>query len=560
MLWRATPPDEQRPTAVPPAEHGRLLFGVCDDEVSRPLLSRPAAKEGLRVRLSVEAMNAALGDLKRLRYQTRVASAYEAFLVAKWLEGSGGATSAAPYGGVNEAVEALFDMLPSANLGRLHPFRYDWKAAHDSGRKTVWNNNSRVGARMSQRLFPNGLIASGLVSNAANLLEGMLPLENEVPRKPSWQSLAVLVLRDYDFSPGASWSDAQSLLCQHLNLSASELDSIASDRALGVSLVGSVEWSLETLEEALVPQQAVVVQSVPEDHSIAQAPGSPALSVVVDSRVERMLRLGVTAYSSVLLVGPPGTGKGTLLRWLFSEVNADPARFGLDTAQRPTPLWRTPDESWTTFDLIGGLAPDEEGHLTWSPGALLNAIAENRWLVLDETNRADMDKIMGPLLTWLSGQDVEVGRTKAHGGLPVRLRWSTAPSSGLVESDEEVSYSAGRDWRLIGTYNPQDAQRVFRFGQALSRRFVIVPIPALLPGQFDQLLATSYPSLSAFSAQIISGLYGAHLSDPQTTLGPAVFLGLARYVLTGLAGDAGAPPADEPEDETRSSHVVELLA
>ena len=188
---------------------------------------------------------------------------------------------------------------------------------------------------------------------------------------------------------------------------------------------------------ALGPQEAVTVEAP----AVAGSPLLPSeaanITVVVDSRVERMLRLALTAYSSILLVGPPGTGKGTLLKWLIAEAQREPEKYGFEPAFDPNPLWRTPDESWTAFDLIGGLAPDRSGVLSWAPGALLNAIAGNRWLVLDETNRADMDKIMGPLLTWLSKQEVELGTTGVNGGASIHLGWSPGRASKVETEPQE---------------------------------------------------------------------------------------------------------------------------
>lgn len=245
-----------------------------------------------------------------------------------------------------------------------------------------------------------------------------------------------------------------------------------------------------------------------------------------------MLRRAVASYPAVLLVGPPGTGKGTLLLWLFSEIRSDPAAFGMEAGPDPAPMWRTPDESWTAYELVGGLAPEANGELSWTAGALPNAIAENRWLVLDETNRADMDKIMGPLLTWLSGQEVEVGRTLAHGGQPVQIGWGTDRASTVTEGDQR-RFLAGVDWRLLGTYNPQDAQLVFRFGVALARRFAQVPVPAIDRGQFETLLESQHPGLPVDAATAIADLYEAHLDADETTLGPAVFLRLAQYLVEG---------------------------
>lgn len=485
------------------------------------------------MRIGAEAMNAALTDFAGLQYQSQVASAYEAFLTAKWIEAQGLQLG---FNEVNQAVAALFQLLPGDGLGRLSPFRYDWRVSKNSGRMTVWNNNTRGGRKKSATLFVDNDIRNGLVTNAASLLEAMLPTDpGGNPVKPKRQALAVLVLRDHEFSEDTTWSDADNRLKERLACTEAELSAITSSVPLGVSLVGGAQWSPATLPGVLGPQEVVTVQPPGNERSSLLPSEAEDIAVVVDSRVERMLRLALTAYSSILLVGPPGTGKGKLLKWLISQVQRDPEKYGFDVSFHPNPLWRTPDESWTTFELVGGLAPDKSGVLSWASGALLNAIAEDRWLVLDETNRADMDKIMGPLLTWLSKQDVELGTTEVNGGASIHLGWSTGHASEIEQSEKPLAhrYLAGRDWRLLGTYNPQDAQRVFRFGQALSRRFVIVPIPALKPGQFIQLLSSTYDDLPEAAGEAIGALYAAHQTDSDTALGPAVFLGVARYMLAG---------------------------
>jgi MoxR-like ATPase len=492
--------------------------------------------------VSAEAMNEALTDFASLQYPTQIVSAYEAFLTAKWIEARGLELG---FNEVNRAVAALFQLVPGDGLGRLSPFRYDWKTSDNSGRKTVWNNNTRGGTKKSATLFVNNDIRNGLMPNAASLLEAMLPTDpGGNPVKPKRQALAVLVLRDHEFPENATWSDADQLLRQRLTLTETDLSAVASPAPLGVPLLGEPQWSFATLTPTLAPQQAVTVTAPTDTRPLS--PSEPEeVTVVVDSRVERMLRLALAAYSSILLVGPPGTGKGTLLKWLTAEAEREPEKYGFDPSSfHPNPLWRTPDESWTAFDLIGGLAPNNSGILSWAPGALLDAIATARWLILDETNRADMDKIMGPLLTWLSRQEVELGTTEVDGGASVHLGWSNDHASGIAPGTSTMRrYLAGRDWRLLGTYNPQDAQRVFRFGQALSRRFIIVPIPALKSGQFLQLLSSRHPDLPEPTAEAIGGLYSAHQADSNTALGPAVFLNMAQYVLAGQ--DTAAQPFED---------------
>jgi MoxR-like ATPase len=491
------------------------------------------------VRLSAEAMNAALEDFRGLQYATNVASAYDVFLAMKWVEANRGTQSL--WHDVPDAVQELFVLYPQHPLGRLKPCRYDWLTAKDSGRKTVWNQNTRDKGKLSSTLLVNNDIRDGLRPDAAQVLGALLP-----SKRPSSQALAALVLRNHEFPDGADWVDAEAMFLIRLGLTQAELQEVTTPTPLGVPLLGTTEWDGESiLEDLRPPESRVVAAPAPAAAAPASPPGQ-AIKISVDSRVERMLRLAITTTASVLLVGPPGTGKGTLLNWLMAEVRGQPQRYGFEGGFDPDPMWRTPDESWSAFELIGGLAPDSTGNLGWSSGALLDAIDGDRWLVLDETNRGDMDKIMGPLLTWLSDQEVEVGRSTPHGGKPIAVGWGNARRSTVDDQGSRTRYLAGTDFRLLGTYNPQDAQRVFRFGQALSRRFVVIPVPAVRPGQFTEMLQ-DFSTLPPDTVDALTGLYSAHLADEVTALGPAVFLRMAKYLVAGLpAAPSARAGATEP--------------
>lgn len=470
-------------------------------------------------------MTAALEDLKGLMFQTKLVSAYESFLVAKRLEAS--AVISPQIADVNAAVDELFSFFPDHPTGRLFPFRWDWKESDASGRKTVWNNTTRGQQNLACTLFTNGDLRQGLLPNAASILASAAA--GLTARLPSKQSLICLGLRNHEFGVGDDWAVAEQGLLAFLAMTQADLNTVTSSTSLGADLLGDEEWSADTLPDAFLPSRVrQVVASVPG----AAAP-APDVPIAIDERTERMLRRSVERYPCVLLVGPPGTGKGTLVKWITGQIAADPVACGFPAGTDPAALWSTPDDSWNSFRLIGGLAPKSDGNLVWATGVLLNSLAENRWLVLDEVNRADMDKIMGPLLTWLSYQDVEIGRTSAHDGKPIGLGWSADAASKADEVTAEgiaTRYQAGTTWRLIGTYNPQDAGRVFRLGVALSRRFVIVPVGPLGSGQFEHLLGTVAADLSVENGQAIAGLYRAHKDDHVTTLGPAVFLRIARYL------------------------------
>lgn len=259
--------------------------------------------------------------------------------------------------------------------------------------------------------------------------------------------------------------------------------------------------------------------------------------VQVDDRLWRIILAAMASSAAVILVGPPGTGKSALIRKAVGTISVS-----RQVAKLPgikIPLWATPDESWTSRELIGGETV-AGGNIVFRPGWVLRAIAEDRWLVLDEANRGDLDRIFGALLTWLAGGHVTVGvESSSEGAKLIELGWTTGQSrvdtiEGTDEQRGAIRYLASKDWRLLGTYNALDAQRVFRIGAALGRRFVRVPIPAISPSLFNQVLETEAGDLDGELLAKIALLYDAHYQEEATRLGPALFLGMCNYLRSAL--------------------------
>ncbi len=140
----------------------------------------------------------------------------------------------------------------------------------------------------------------------------------------------------------------------------------------------------------------------------------------------------------------------------------------------------TATADWTTFDTIGGYAPGADQTLQFKPGSFLDAIGKGEWLVIDEINRAEIDKAFGELFTVLSGQRVDLPYTV--GANRVRILPADTTERWPSRLDPDLR-PAGRlrlrvhpQWRIIGTMNVYDKSSLFSMSLAFMRRFAFIDI------------------------------------------------------------------------------------
>lgn len=170
----------------------------------------------------------------------------------------------------------------------------------------------------------------------------------------------------------------------------------------------------------------------------------------------------------IMLYGPPGTGKTTLAQLVAGALHENYALV-------------TGSADWASQDIIGGYQPVGEGQVAFVPGVLLKNF--DRPLIIDELNRCDIDKVLGPLFTVLSGQptslpyrtDIADGDSESFVILP---QWK--PGANAHE------FAPRPEWRIIATINSIDKAALYQMSFALSRRFAWVLVD--VPEDFDAFL------------------------------------------------------------------------
>jgi len=185
------------------------------------------------------------------------------------------------------------------------------------------------------------------------------------------------------------------------------------------------------------------------------------------SHLKALMLIHLVAGKNVIVVGPPGSGKTSIVKELCRDLVRNETECDLYPG----------NPEWTSFDTIGG--KDING--IFRPGFITSAVAESwrkiregkpAFLIIDELNRANVDLAFAQFFTLL---DVEHRRdTPLLRGSELSELLKQFPEQFnkdfLIGDGLFVPFS----FRVLATMNSYDRALLFKLGYALLRRFAIV--------------------------------------------------------------------------------------
>lgn len=277
----------------------------------------------------------------------------------------------------------------------------------------------------------------------------------------------------------------------------------------------------------------------PANIEISEHPGLLGIDQGVYQQINAALHSG---KQHMIFYGPPGTGKTTLARWVAGNLS------------KSKWMMITGSADWSSQDIIGGYQPIGDGQIKFFPGVLLRNY--DRPLIIDELNRCDIDKVIGPLFTVLSGQETT---------LPYRVDVENPDSEQFTILPEPKAeplkheFAPGYAWRMIATINSIDKGSLYQMSYALSRRFgwVYVDVPSDKSGFIREYLKREYPKSTMPDASCPLGEFWSAINEVRE-IGPALIIDVIKAI-RAINKEANFFAAPTPEMRIAILDAVDMV-
>lgn len=230
----------------------------------------------------------------------------------------------------------------------------------------------------------------------------------------------------------------------------------------------------EVIESSTKEPLTTDILILPSEEDIKTAISKIQETLLIDETSIREIVTHLVAGKNVIICGPIGTGK-THLAMLIP-------RLVWEKVGSYYPQLYTATGDWTTLDVIGGIIPklDKDRKIVYriQKGCAYETISKNIqgvgenqircpyispegeyhgvWLIIDEFNRANIDKAFGEMFTAIEYSKLKVPTMKEESAF------------------DEITIP--EDFRIIGTLNTFDKHYLFKLSDALKRRFAFVEI------------------------------------------------------------------------------------